>query len=302
MSGTPPPLPSLEELLAAMGGSFDPGHPAVTVLRAGWLFAQVPAWYRGDALAIVRTRPDGTVRDIETASTAFRTLGIDVDLTVARYLTQVLITAAGGPDDPAAERIAAAIEDLADARAAVAEAPATGHAHDDPAEYHFARACHTYETLRTGHPPANMPAQRPRLPSTTPPPLPPAWRERERALPIIGGNRCITCGEPTATGVTLHGRRTWTLAMVCLLGGHYTIFASLAGRYLTARVRARPVPGFRCRLCDRCAVAGLGIDVADPGPSPAPAKILSEPDPHAAAANSHGMSAPPHTFGGSRWP
>ncbi|WP_280335647.1 hypothetical protein [Nocardia wallacei] len=272
MTGTPPPLPTLEELLAAMGGTFDPDHPAVTVLRAGWLFAQVPAWYRGDAVAIVRTRPDGTVSDIETASTAFRTLGIDVDLTVARHLTEVLTTALGGPDDPAAEQIAAAVENIADARAQVAEAPATGHAHDDLAEYHFTRACRTYETLRTGHPPADIPAHRRRPPATTPPS--PARRDRGRAqtLAVIGGHRCIACGEPAATEVTLSGRRTWTLAMVCLLGGHYTVLASLARHYLTARVRSRRVPGVRCRLCDRCAVAGLSIDPA----APAPAHLLDQ--------------------------
>ncbi|WP_280379466.1 hypothetical protein [Nocardia wallacei] len=301
----PPPLPTLAELLAAMGGDFDPHHPAVTIMRASWLLAQVPTWYRGDSLAIVRTRPDGTVTEIETASTALRALGIDVDLTVGKHLVEVLIAAAGGPDNPNAEQIAGAVERLAGCRAAVAAAPAAGHAHDVLAEHDFTHACQVYDTLRTGHDPADAPDPAPaaadafgppQLPATAPPaagtpPAPSREGQQSARLPIIGGRRCIACGVRTTTAVTLSGRRSWTLAMVCLLGGHATLLASLAGHYLTTRARSRPATGIRCHLCARCAVARLGVAAVDPA-GQAPAHVLYQDAQSFAATRTPGTFTP----------
>ncbi|WP_280269729.1 hypothetical protein [Nocardia wallacei] len=145
-------VPTLEELLAAMQGDYDPQHPRADILRAAWLLAQRPVWHRpGDALA-VRIR-DGTVQHTETGTQALEALDVNLQLAVTDALIDRIAAAVGGRIDSAAQEYAMAIHEVAHFRAGVIEAKVWfGECRDSEAVALFEKACRDYEAARDiGH-------------------------------------------------------------------------------------------------------------------------------------------------------
>lgn len=135
-------LPTVDELLAAMQGHYDPQHPRADILRPAWLLAKFRDWFSpGSIAAVYPISPYGPGMHIETGTEAFAKL--DVDLAVIC-------------DDALVDRIAEAVDDdktyamavgqLAISWSVVADAQIQfGHCGDKEAENRLMEAVAEYE-------------------------------------------------------------------------------------------------------------------------------------------------------------
>ena len=110
-------IPSIEELLGAMQGRYDPSHPGVEILRAAWLLAIFDQWFVPRAvLAVHSVDSSESAPSIESGSEALASLALDLATVSNEALVDRITDAVGS------EEYAMAVDQLAANWAAVAKA------------------------------------------------------------------------------------------------------------------------------------------------------------------------------------